>query len=125
MKAVNVAPVTYNTSIQAYNQEGNSEMGSRLFEEMSRNQVNANIVTYNALILGLCKEGRTKKAAYLVKELDRKRFVPYASTFSTLIEGQCVKKNSNHAFVNYFDLTPVLLSRVLELVPGEVWGVCV
>ncbi|CAB4288835.1 unnamed protein product [Prunus armeniaca] len=125
MKAVNVVPVTYNTSIQGYSQEGNSEMGSRLFEEMSRNQVNANIVTYSALILGLCKEGRTKKAAYLVKQLDRKRFVPYATTFSALIEGQCVKNNSNHAFVNYFDLTPVLLSRALEPIPGEVCGVCV
>ncbi|KAM2587868.1 hypothetical protein EV1_045377 [Malus domestica] len=73
-------------------------MGNRLFEEMSKDRVNADILTYNALILGLCKEGKTKKVAYLVKELDTKHFVPNASTFSALIVGQCVRKDADRAF---------------------------
>ncbi|GMY18300.1 Pentatricopeptide repeat-containing protein [Fagus crenata] len=83
------------------NQAGNSEMGSRIFDEMLRNRVKADILTYNALILGLCKEGKTKKAAYLVKELDKEKFVPNASTFSALISGQCMRKNSDRAFLLY------------------------
>ncbi|KAJ0113149.1 hypothetical protein Patl1_01842 [Pistacia atlantica] len=79
-------------------QVGNSDMGSRLYEEMLRNGVKVDILTYNALILGLCKEGKTKKAANLVKVLDKENLVPNASTFSGLITGQCVRKNSERAF---------------------------
>ncbi|XP_055822361.1 pentatricopeptide repeat-containing protein At4g26680, mitochondrial-like [Solanum dulcamara] len=80
---------------------GNSEMGSRIFEEMANNGLKADILTYNALILGLCKEGKTKKAA-LVKELDDKaNLVPHSSTFFYLISGQCARRNSDRAFQFY------------------------
>ncbi len=55
-------------------------MGGRLYDDMLRNQVNADILTFDALRMGLCKEGKTKKAAYLVKELGTKSinlFYPY------------------------------------------------
>ncbi|KAI9177157.1 hypothetical protein LWI28_011756 [Acer negundo] len=86
MKSMNVTPniLTYNTLINGFSQTGNSEMGSRLYEEMVRNGIKAYILTYNALILGICKVGKTKNAAYLVKDLNKGNLVPNASTLSAL-----------------------------------------
>ncbi|KAL0337687.1 UNVERIFIED_CONTAM: Pentatricopeptide repeat-containing protein, mitochondrial [Sesamum calycinum] len=90
---------TYNTLINA--ESGNSEMGIRLFDEMSVSGVKADILTYNGVIMGLCKEGKTKKAAYMVKELDREKLVPNSSTFAALITGQCARNNAERAFQLY------------------------
>ncbi|KAI9177813.1 hypothetical protein LWI28_019626 [Acer negundo] len=85
-KSMNVTPniVTYNTLINEFSQNGNSEMGGRLYEEMVRNGIKAGILTYDALILGLCKVGKTKKAAYLVKDLDKGNLAPNAPIFSAI-----------------------------------------
>ncbi|MCD9641924.1 hypothetical protein HAX54_028409 [Datura stramonium] len=47
-------------NVYTFNMVGNSEMGSRLFEEMANNGLKADILTYNALILGLCKRREDK-----------------------------------------------------------------